>query len=322
VYTHLINAEKIIDEIYAEFLSNDNQYFSIVPIDFTKDSRMEFIIETDLINLYLNPSDGGTIFELDFKPKSYNILNTLTRWPEAYHDNKDIEKEEVMVDRYKKNMLRLRFFHKETSFTSIETDQYREHGSFIESEFNVVRNEKEKSSAVLELENDGMVRVPSSEEIYPCRIQKIIKIVDSRITMQIRGKFNEIPGREASLNKILDNLAIGVDFPFFFNGEPSKFQWETDQLNLQDNEKNPLVMPLEFAANKIKMHDNSYELKLDFTFQNNSRSETTPIKIFKFPIITYAFTDEGYKNIYQGINLLSHFKPSKEFEFNAILDIA
>ena len=53
------------------------------------------IIESDLINLYIDPDDGGTIFELDYKPKSYNLLNTLTRWPEAYHDKEKIESNEI-----------------------------------------------------------------------------------------------------------------------------------------------------------------------------------------------------------------------------------
>ncbi|GAH07370.1 unnamed protein product, partial [marine sediment metagenome] len=39
-------------------------------------------------------------------------------------------------------------------------------------------------------------------------------------------------------------------------------------------------------------------------------------KIYKFPIIAYAFTDEGYKKIYQGINVLPCFKLKKEFEFH------
>ncbi|MHA2288329.1 MAG: alpha-amylase/4-alpha-glucanotransferase domain-containing protein [Promethearchaeota archaeon] len=322
VYSHLINAEKIIDTLNARFHSNKNKFISITPIDFTKDSRTEFIIETDLLNVYVNPSDGGTIFELDYKPKSYNILNTLTRWPEAYHDNEDIDIEEVMVDRYKRNMLRIRFFNTETPHNLIETDQYQEHGSFIDSEFKVVRNEKNQTSVVIELVNNGNVKLLASNENYPCSIRKIIKVEDSQIAIKIKGEFEELPGKETLLNKILKSLSVGVDFPFFFNGEPSKFQWKTDQTSFNDNQKNQLVKSLTFTANNFKAYDESYELKLNFSFESQSELSSASIKIFKFPIITYAFTDEGYKKIYQGINLLPQFKLSKEFEISVIVNIS
>ena len=219
-------------------------------------------------------------------------------------------------------MLRLRFFRKDTSFPSIETDQYEEHGSFIESEFKVVRNEKDKTSALLELVNDGTVKVPASNEEYPCCIRKLIIVEDSQIKIKINGKFKEIPGKEALLDKLIDNLTIGVDFPFFFNGEPSKFQWESDNVSIQNNEKNPLVKSLEITANEFKAYDESYELNLNYSFESHSKIDTTSIKIFKFPINAFVFTDEGYKKIYQGVNLLPKFKLGKKFELKAIIAIA
>jgi len=138
VYTHLINSELIIDYLNAKFLSLENKFISIIPLDFNKDSRMDIIIESDLLNIYINPSDGGTIFEIDYKPKSYNLLNTLTRWPEvfeidykpksynflntltrwpeAYHDDEDFDKGKIIFDRFKRNMLRVRFYHNEETF--------------------------------------------------------------------------------------------------------------------------------------------------------------------------------------------------------------
>ena len=231
VYSHLITAEKIIDNINAKFHSTKNKFISITPVDFNKDSRIDFIIESDLLNVYVNPSDGGTIFELDYKPKSYNLLNTLTRWPEAYHDNEETDEEEIMVDRYKRNLLRLRFFQKDTTLKMIETDQYKEYGSFIDGEFNVIRNEKDGNTAILELEKIGDIMVPSSNSVYPCRITKKIKVEKSQIGIIIRCKFEAINGKEDMLKEILNSLYLGVDLPFFFNGVSSKFQWESDQNN-------------------------------------------------------------------------------------------
>jgi len=315
VYTHLINAERIIDKVNAELYSNENKFVSITHLDFNKDSRMDVLIESDSVNLYVNLSDGGTIFELDYKPKSYNLLNTLSRWPEAYHDNEDNEEEEIMVDRYKRNMFRLRFFHKDASLKLLEADQYKEYGSFIEGEFNVIRSEKDGTSAVIELEMIGVVKNPNSNDNYPCKIIKKISVEDSQINLTMKCKFEKLLGKEVLLKEILDTLHLGIDLPFFFNGDPNKFHWESNQVHFLDEKLNHLLKPIEFVGQHFKAYDESYDLTLECSFIDQSKANINLLKLYKFPIIAYAFTDEGYKKIYQGINLLPRFKLSKEFEY-------
>ena len=50
--------------------------------------------------------------------------------------------------------------------------------------------------------------------------------------------------------------------------------------------------------------------------------DTGKIKINKFPIIAYAYTDEGYKTIYQGITVVPQLKLEKTFELNIELIIS
>lgn len=54
-------------------------------VDFDQDGEEEILAETRDLNLYLKPSLGGGIFELDYKPKAINLQNILSRRPEAYH---------------------------------------------------------------------------------------------------------------------------------------------------------------------------------------------------------------------------------------------
>ncbi len=321
VYTHLINSEIIIDSLNKKFLSLENKYISVIPIDFNKDSRMDIIIESDLLNIYLNPSDGGTIFEIDYKPKSYNILNTLTRWPEAYHDNEDVDKDKIMVDRFKKNMLRVRFYHKNETFEAIEADRYREYGSFVDGEFLVIKNEKNGNSAVIELEQKGSVIVPDSNEIYPCSIVKIIKVEENQIKINLKIKFKKIPEKEDLVQNIITNLNLGIDLPFFFNGDTTKFQWESNQLLFLNDSKNELIKPFQFTGSHFKAQDLSYNLNLEYSLQSETKADTGLIEILKFPVVSYAFTDEGYKTIYQGINVIPQFKLSKELEINITIKI-
>ena len=312
VYTHLINAEKIIDEINALINPKLKSYIYITPIDFTKDSRTEYIIESDLLNLYIDPNDGGTIFELDYKPKSYNLLNTLTRWPEAYHESKKVDSKEVLVDRYRRSLLRLRFVHNDVSFEQIQADSYFEFGDFIDNRFNVTSSEKEGKIAILEMETNGTIKDTASEERVPIRINKDIYVEDNEIEIILRVNLEETQEKEEILNRITKNLNLGIDLPFFFNGDPNKFIWESNQLDFQDEKSKILLEPFQYSGSHFKAYDESYDLYLEFDISSNSDS----IKINKFPIIAYAFTDEGFKKIYQGINITPLIKLNKNLEFH------
>ena len=46
------------------------------------------------------------------------------------------------------------------------------------------------------------------------------------------------------------------------------------------------------------------------------------IKVYKFPIFAFIYTDEGYKRIHQGINITPRFKLDKTFELNIELIIS
>ncbi|MBA7649110.1 hypothetical protein ES703_56904 [subsurface metagenome] len=226
-----------------------------------------------------------------------------------------------MVDRYKKSMLRIRFFQNDISLEQLETDQYYEFGTFTDGEFKVIRNEKDGKSAILELEHFGTVKDPESGERYPCRILKIIEVEENQIVITIKGKFQKISGEEEVLKRILEKLYLGVDLPFFFNGDPNKFEWESNQVLFLEGKKSPLLKPFEYSGHHFKAYDKSYKLNFEYSLSSQIKADIDSIKIYKFPIVAYTFTDEGYKKIYQGINVLPRFKLKKEFEFNLIISI-
>jgi alpha-amylase len=317
VYTHLINAEKIIDEINILIDPKLKTYVYLTSFDFVKDSKTEYLIESDIFNVYINPNDGGTIFELDFKPKSYNLLNTLTRWPEAYHDSKKLESEEVLVDRFRRSLLRLRFLHNDVTLEQLHADQYYEFGDFANEPFRVTSNEKEGNIAIIEMERNGSIKDPDTDDRTPVRITKDIYIEDNEIEVIIRINFDENTGKEKMLDRIVNHLNVAVDIPFFFNGDTNKFQWESKQVESKDALETELLELSQYTGSHFKAHDETYDLN----FEINVSSKTNSIKINKFPIIAYAYTDEGYKEIYQGINVTPLFKLDKNLEFHLKLQI-
>ncbi|MFX0176381.1 MAG: alpha-amylase/4-alpha-glucanotransferase domain-containing protein [Candidatus Hodarchaeota archaeon] len=321
VYTHLLNAEKIIDDLFSDINKIPNEYMSILPIDFNKDSKMDIIVESNILNLYINPDDGGTIFELDYKPKSYNLLNILTRWPEAYHDSEKINQEEVMVDRFRRSILRVRFFENDTSLTQLESDTYHEFGTFCDGKFEITKNIKDGKSAIIELELTGTVKDTNSNENCLCSVFKRIKVEKNTVDLFIKVDFKKEPGKESILANILEKLCMGIDIPFFFNGDPSKFRWESNQVLFINKKESDLLKPFEYDGFHFKAFDESYDLNFEFEIASELKSNLDTVKIIKFPIIAYAYTDEGYKKIYQGINLISKFILKRKQEYHLRLTI-
>jgi hypothetical protein len=137
-------------------------------------------------------------------------------------------------------------------------------------------------------------------------------VEDNEIEIRVRLNFEEIPGKEEILERIIKNLNLAIDLPIFFNGDPNKFQWECDHIELEDNFENNLLEPFEYKGTQFKVYDGSYDLRIEVDI----KSDRDPVKIVKFPIIAYVYTDVGYKEIYQGFNVSPLFKIDKSFDFH------
>ena len=109
---------------------------------------------------------------------------------------------------------------------------------------------------------------------------------------------------------------MGIDMPFFFNGDPNQFQWKSDQIGLTEKEKD-LLEPFSYEGTIFNAYDETYDLNFEMTISSNSEY----IRINKFPIIAYTFTDGGYEKIFQGINITPEFLLSETFNIQLQLKI-
>src|SRR5574341_2469452 len=92
VYEHLIRAEYLADGILkgqgarGKGQGRKKSWIEIEKGDFDKDGNDEVMLNSELLNLFLDPAEGGRLTELDWKPRSFNLTNTLTRRREVYHE--------------------------------------------------------------------------------------------------------------------------------------------------------------------------------------------------------------------------------------------
>ncbi|MEK6599113.1 MAG: alpha-amylase/4-alpha-glucanotransferase domain-containing protein, partial [Deltaproteobacteria bacterium] len=164
VYENLIKAENLIEEIadcglrIAELKSkiqNPKSEIIIQEADFDADTFNEILIRTPQLNLFFSPHNGGSLIEMDYRPKCVNLSNTLSRWEEGYHHrvkrqssetNKGeaksihdltVSKEEdlekyLFFDKYRRVSLVDHFLKKEETLDAFRMSTYEELGDFID----------------------------------------------------------------------------------------------------------------------------------------------------------------------------------------------
>ncbi len=80
VFHHLIRAERALEEKPSR-----GKAVRVEALDWDADGRGEVLLENAHLALVVEPVHGGGVVELDARAKAFNLGNTLTRRPEAYH---------------------------------------------------------------------------------------------------------------------------------------------------------------------------------------------------------------------------------------------
>ena len=80
VFHHLIRAEQLMEEI-----TRGKGTVRIETRDYDADGFAEVLVSSPHLALVVEPARGGGVVELDARAKAFNLGNTFTRRPEAYH---------------------------------------------------------------------------------------------------------------------------------------------------------------------------------------------------------------------------------------------
>ncbi len=82
VYSSLIKAQVLAEEqLYPE-----EHWAEVEERDFLYDGINEMVVNTKELGIYISPAKGGGMYGLDYKPSAFNLMDTLSRQRESYHD--------------------------------------------------------------------------------------------------------------------------------------------------------------------------------------------------------------------------------------------
>ena len=82
VYNHLIAADTLLEQAAGR----DGHWVEVSAGDFNLDARKEIRLASDRLVAFLSPARGGHLYELDIRSINHNLLATLNRRAEVYHE--------------------------------------------------------------------------------------------------------------------------------------------------------------------------------------------------------------------------------------------
>lgn len=282
VYEHLISVEKSLvkNGVYVK--------------DFDKDGADEIALHSDNIGMYIKPSYGGSVYEIDLKKYNRNILNVLSRKKEAYHsrlvafENNNFKTDlnsaktihdiimvkepglskKLFYDWHLRYSFLDHFLHHDTKLENFYRSQYGEQGNFtIES---YVVDKIKKKQIEISLYRIGNVWYNNAK--YDIKVIKTYRLEDSIV--KCNYSIQNLSDKEVSL-------------------------WFLTELNL-------LVFTEEQQQIKEFMA-NVYTIK-DIQIGDIEIIVPNETLFWVFPIETISLSEAGFERTYQGLCVAVSFK--------------
>lgn len=331
VYENLIMAESLIEEVRSnppqagsEVIRKtaDTPRFTLYERDLDADTFDEIFIRTPAVNLFLSPHNGGSIAELDYRPKGVNLSNTLARWEEGYHHkvkkqtdktgsgeaksihDLTISKEEglekhLFFDRQQRLSLRDHFLKKDETLDAFRKSAHEELGDFFNGCYENKGQGSEGKDQIV-LGREGNV---SGQSIFT---EKAITIKDNEIEINYVVKKSILNYKPQTANPEL-SLKFGVEFNLILpccNGMEGFYDIPGNDKGLgSSGEINNIK--------EIALIDKWTKIRLSFSFDRDA-------SLWRFPVETVSISEAGFERIFQGSCLLFFWDISLEniFETN------
>ncbi len=309
VYEHLIRAENTLQKLQR----GDKKYTELLLTDFDKDGSEEVIVSNPYLNLYFSPAKGGSLFELDYKPKDFNLLNVLTRREEAYHHkilnaaNPNVSHQEgtksihdivqakegniqkyLIYDRHRRASLIDHFYRDDVNWETLKSEAYEEAGDFVGQRYNFFPARR-TNEAQLNFSRTGKVL---GKDV---KINKIITLLSGQSIINVEYELTNVSSEHIS-------AYFGVEFnlTLLASDAPDRYYkiFGADLKNPALNSDGILS-----KIGGVQLVDEWKGFSVSFELQNDS-------EFIRFPIETVSQSEGGFERTYQGSCLVFAWKLS------------
>jgi alpha-amylase len=290
VYEHLIEAEKLLEP--------KRPFVEGILKDINMDGHDEVILNNNDLKACFLLKEGGVLYELDYKPSSVNIMATLQRRYEGYHDkikaavsadsadgtktihDMVIAKEEGLdkylhYDWYRRASFIDHVMGKDVVFDGFYRSSYLEPGDFVKEPYSAAI-EKEKNYVKLSMGREGRFRKDGQDA--PLSIKKDIILNKGEDTIFaeyiIEGKVN-VP------------FCLGIEFNFSFLGSGG------DRYVDIEGERLPLTTQGVLKPSGSAIFHDPYQ-HVDILLEIDD-----PLAIWTHPVEVISLSESGFERNYQ-----------------------
>ncbi|MFA5055972.1 MAG: alpha-amylase/4-alpha-glucanotransferase domain-containing protein [Dehalococcoidia bacterium] len=326
IFRHLISAENAADEILF-----DNKPFIVhETTDFDSDAQEELLIESDKQNVYIDPNDGGSIFEWDLRRPQHNLGAVMTRRDEAYHRDlieaerirregncqaddgrvknihdiikskqEDLDKL-LFYDNYRRASLIDRFLPADTTVDSLLRGDYQECGDFVGKTYEC-STRKKSNCVTTHLVRDGHVK--HGDEVLTIRVEKTISLTAGSEEMEVTYLLTNTSGATIQTTFASEwNLALTEDAhcnhcSYTANGERKPLARTDDISNID----------------RLRISDPHIGIDILMTADRS-------MKLRRYPIECVTNSEDGFELTFQGSCFILGWdiaiEPGQEWELN------
>ncbi|MBP1724438.1 MAG: 4-alpha-glucanotransferase, partial [Deltaproteobacteria bacterium] len=303
VYQNLIAAEHL-----AEIMERgEGKYLNHEILDLDRDLWPEISITSQDLGVLLKPSYGGSLLQLDYRPKKFNLTNVMSRRPEAYHrklkrpstqsfsamEKGEKPEDAPMYDWYNRYSFLDHFFGEETSFDQFRRCQYPELGNFINQPYEVIEVKNGRSGGTLEVYLQRSGGLWKREGKVQLDVGKRYRFQKERAGMEVGY---EIINRSPSETKIW--FGVELNLTLLAGNDPERhFIFPGLKMENQPMDSSGTLSGVE----NILLRDDSqgFEVALEVAPKG---------QFWRFPIETISQSERGYEKTYQGTALLFHWQ--------------
>lgn len=318
-YQHLIAAENILDRV--QYPSGD--WLEHTATEFRRDGRSQILVSGSKMNLYFAPAEGGTLFEWDWREKSLNLLDTLTRRPEGYHRKIQELAESIaqaapgeegqartihelarvkepglesllQYDPYRRVGFIDHFFDEETTLDQFQNGTYREIGDFIGATYEHLVQE-EKVGLTIALSRQGQMQVDAAPS--PIHLQKSFRLLKGSTDLPVTYTLTNHGNRTIAVR-----FGVEVNLGLLSGHSPDAF-YSVPGVVLDDPHLDSRG-EME-RVKKVSLVSKFLDIMVDCELEHEAR-------FWRFPIQTVSSSEAGWEKVYQASCLV--------FIWNTILE--
>ncbi len=306
IYQRLIAADNLLDAAAGRGTAvGDKQWVELSADDYNFDGRPEVCLASNRLLALVAPAHGGHLYELDARPICHNLLATLTRREEAYHEavragesasSLDVASihdrvvfkqpgldQRLQFDRHRRKSLVDHFYPADTPLEAVVHGDYQELGDFVTGPFEA-RLRRNPRRMQVQLTRDGHVGDRA------VRITKGLTLESGGQTLEIAYLLEGLPPGEPIHFGVEFNFAglpAGIDDRYFHDARGQSFGHLGTHLNLLDVDS--LGLTDEWLGINV-------ELRAD-----------RPMRLWTFPIETVSQSESGFELVHQSVVVQPHW---------------